>query len=50
MKLMIYPSLAQKAFEQIQTKDYKRDMESKGIKEIIPVGISFYGKNVAISY
>ena len=43
-------SLAQNAYDQIQTKDYKRDMISKGIKEILPVGISFFGKNVSVKY
>ena len=42
--------LAQRAYEQIQTKDYKREMENKGIKEIIPVGIAFSGKEVKIKY
>ena len=42
--------LAQKAYDQIQTKEYKREMESSGIKEIIPVGIAFSGKKVKVKY
>ena len=42
--------LAKTAYEQIQKKDYAREMESKDIKEIIPVGIAFSGKEVKVKY
>ena len=42
--------LAKTAYEQIQKKDYAREMESKDIKEIIPIGIAFSGKEVKVKY
>lgn len=38
--------VAQKAFAQIQSKQYKTDMEARGIKDIVLLGIAFRGKEV----
>ena len=40
--------LAKTAYSQIKDKEYKRDLDSKGIKEIIPLGIAFFKKDVKL--
>ena len=42
------PDLAEEALNQIEDKDYQRDMEDRGVKDIIRYGIAFSGKNVEV--
>ncbi|MEM7361486.1 MAG: PD-(D/E)XK nuclease domain-containing protein, partial [Bacteroidota bacterium] len=38
--------VAQDAFEQIQKQQYKKDMEARGIKDFVIIGIAFRGKDM----
>ena len=40
--------VAQKAYNQILTKSYKSDMESRGVNEFLLLGIAFRGKEVEV--
>ncbi|QZY54090.1 PD-(D/E)XK nuclease domain-containing protein [Crassaminicella profunda] len=39
---------AKNALKQIRDKEYKKELEDRGIKEIIELGIAFEGKNVLV--
>ncbi|MCT4620608.1 MAG: ATP-binding protein [Marinisporobacter sp.] len=39
---------AKNALKQIQDKEYKKELEDRGVKEIIELGIAFEGKNVLV--
>ena len=41
-------SLAMEAYQQIQKKNYKSDLENRVVRDIIPIGIGFSGKNVVV--
>jgi hypothetical protein len=41
-------SAAEKALEQIESKNYETEIEDRGIKDIIKMGIAFKGKEVLI--
>lgn len=40
--------LAEEAIAQTEEKNYQRDMEDRGISEIVRYGIAFSGKNVEV--
>ena len=40
--------VAQKAFDQIQSRQYKADMEARGVKDFMLLGIAFRGKEVEV--
>ena len=42
--------VAQKAFQQIQDKAYKADMEARGITDYVLLGMAFSGKEVEVVY
>lgn len=39
---------AKEALQQIEEKKYDIEMRERGIQEIIPLGISFYGKKIQV--
>ena len=43
-----YTELAAKALDQIQERNYKRELEERGVAEIISYGVAFSGKSVEV--
>ena len=42
------PDLAEDALAQMKNKNYEKDMEDRGIREIVRYGIAFSGKNAEV--
>ena len=42
------PELAEEALGQMQDKNYQKDMEDRGVRDIVRYGIAFSGKNVEV--
>ena len=42
------PKLAEDALDQTKEKDYARDLEDRGVSDIVRYGIAFSGKNVEV--
>jgi len=40
--------LAEKALAQTEDKKYQRDLEDRGVRDIVKYGIAFSGKNVEV--
>ena len=42
------PDLAEEALSQTEDKEYQRDLEERGVTDIVRYGIAFSGKNVEV--
>ena len=42
------PELAEEALAQTEDKNYQRDMEDRGVSDIVRYGIAFSGKNAEV--